>query len=198
MGTKALRRAQLIPGVLYGPGFEPRSLQIPLGPLNRVLRQAGQSHLIELSIEGSAGTEVVLVRDVQRDPVTSSLVHIDLYRTRADENVRLSVPLVHVGEAPAVEQGGVVLSLMDGIEVECLPRDLPESLHVDLTRLVDMQSVITVADLEVPSGVTVLSDAEAVVARVTYPTSAAAEAEGLETGAEEAVEGQAPEEGGAA
>jgi large subunit ribosomal protein L25 len=128
---------------------------------------------------------------VQRDPVTSRLLHIDLYRTQAGEAVRLTVPLVHVGEAPVVEVGGVVLSLLDELEIECLPRDVPEAIHVDLSSLVDMQSVITVADLAIPEGVTVLTDPETDVVRVSLPTKME---EVVEAGAEEVEGAEGPEE----
>lgn len=203
MRPKALRRAQLVPGVLYGPQFESRSLQFDVRGLTRVLQQAGTSALIELTIDGTEGTEIVLVRDIQRHPVNRAILHVDLYRTQADVAIRLEVPLVQRGEAPVLEQEGVYLNTqLDALEIECLPGDVPASIEVDITRLVDMDSAITVADLEIPAGVTVLTPMDADVVR---PAIAAVEIEEeeLELGEEEMVEGvekagegAAPEEGG--
>lgn len=187
---KALRRAGYIPGVLYGPGYGSLPLQFDEPSLLRALRAAGTSHLVELSIKGQAdGTEVILFREVQRDPVTERVLHVDLYRTQAEKPLTLMVPIVQVGHAPAVEAGGVVTTLLNELEVECLPRDVPEEITVDLTRLVDMDSVITVADLDIPVGVTVLTPAATDVVRITVPTmELEIEEEEEEAVAEEAVE----------
>ncbi len=162
---KALRRAQYVPGVLYGPQYETRALQFESARLLRVLQQAGTSHLLELTIDGVQGTELVLVREIQRHPVSRALLHVDLFRTQADVAIRLEVPIVHRGEAPAILHGGYVNTLLDALEIECLPRNVPDSIVVDLSVLVDMDSEITVADLVVPEGVTVLTPADAVVVR---------------------------------
>lgn len=201
---KALRREQLIPGILYGPGFEAMPLQLEQNALLRVLRQAGMSHLIELSIEdGSAGPEVVFVRDIQRHPVTDDVLHVDLYRTQAGQLIRLSIPLVQEGDAPVVEEGAVVNTLLNELEIECLPADVPAAITVDLSRLVEFQSVIRVADLDIPEGVTVLTPMDTDVVRPVAPTmelpeeeeeAVELEEEELVEGAEEALEeGEAPE-----
>jgi len=162
---KALRRAHYVPGVLYGPQYATRPLQFESAVLQRVLQQAGTSHLIELNIDGQDGSELVLVREIQRHPVTRALLHVDLFRTQADVAIRLEVPIVHRGTAPAIAHGGYVNTLLDALEVECLPRDVPESIVADLSTLVDMDSEITVADLRVPEGVTVLTPVDTVVVR---------------------------------
>lgn len=192
---RALRRAQFVPGVLYGPKYETRALQFETATLLRVLKRAGTSHLIDLTIDGVDGNELVLVREVQRHPVTHALWHVDLYRTQADVAIRVEVPIVHHGEAPALEEGGFINTLLDVLEIECLPRDMPDAIVVDLSVLTDMDSVITVADLQVPEGVTVLTPEDTVVLRPAFAAIEEEAEEEVEEAEEEAVEGEeeAPE-----
>ncbi len=200
MTARALRRERRVPGVIYGPGYEARSLQFETLALERVIRMAGTSRLVDLNVEGLDDSEVILVREVQRDPLSQEMLHVDLYRTKADEVIRLSVPLTQVGEAPAIEELGYINTLLDELEIECLPRDVPDEITVDLSVLVDMDSVITVADLVVAEGVTILTEPDTDVVRPALPTveieeeveEEELEEEGL---AEEGAEEAAPEEG---
>jgi len=198
--ARALRREHKVPGVLYGPGYETRSLQFEAIALVRVIRAAGTSRLVNLAIADVDASEVVLVREVQRDPLSREMLHVDLYRTKADETIRLSVPLTQVGEAPAIQDVGYISTLLDEIEIECFPRDVPDAITVDLSALADMDSVITVADLEIAEGITVLTDLDADVVRPALPTMEVEEevevAEEAEEGvglAEEGAEGEAEE-----
>lgn len=185
---RALRREGTVPGVLYGRHFEPTHLQFGYQALERVIGQAGYSHFVGIEIEGGERHEALL-REVQRDPVAGRILHVDLYRVLADQKLRSTVPVHLVGHAPAVEMGGVLTQLLDSLSVECFPRDLPAAIEVDISRLVDLRSHITVADISVPEGVTVLTDDEAAVVQVSVPRAAAVEKE------EELAEGKAGEEG---
>ncbi len=198
---RAMRREGLIPGVLYGFEFETRPLQFREQNLQQVIRAGGTTRLLDLTIEGESEQEIVLVREIQRDSVTGRLLHIDLYRTIAGQAITSTVPLITVGEAPASEEGGVVNQLLDSLDIECLPKDLPDEIIVDLSPLTELDSAILISDLDIPEGVTVLHDHESAVARVVIPRStieeeeeelAAAEAEALE--AEELAEGEEPAE----
>ncbi len=164
---KALRRAQIIPGVVYGHNAKTVSVQFDAPLLLRTIQRAGTSHLIALSIQGEETSRNVLVREVQRDPVTSRILHVDLYATVAGERIRITVPLVQRGTAPAEKLGGMVMQPLDTLEVECLPENMPEFIEVDLTRLETMHSRLTVADLAIPADVTVLTPADAEVVGVT-------------------------------
>ncbi len=174
---RAMRREGLIPGVLYGYRYEARPLQFDGPALQQIIRTAGTTRLINLKIEGQDQDEIVLVREIQRDPVTGNMLHIDLYRTIADQPITSTVPLVTQGEAPAVELGGVVNQLLDQLDIECLPRDLPEQITVDLSRLVDTDSAILVSDLDIPEGVTVLNEMDDSVVRIVIPRAAIEEEE---------------------
>lgn len=165
--ARALRREAIVPGVVYGHRFEAKSVQFDYAAVARVIAAAGTSHMVTLSIDGDAAGQTVLIREVQRDPVTRRLLHVDLYALVAGEKVRTAVPLVHQGEAPVVELGGSVMQSLEQLEIECVPADMPASIAVDLSALVDFSSHITVADLAIPAGVTVLDPAETIVASVT-------------------------------
>jgi len=185
---RALRREGVVPGVLYGRRFEPTKLQFGHQILARVVSQAGFSHFVGIDVDGGEHHEA-LFREVQRDPVTGHILHVDLYRVLADEKLRSTVPLMLVGEAPAVEEGGVLVQQLDYIEVECFPRDLPEGIEVDISGLVEFPAHIAVADLNVPEGVDVLTDDDAVVVQVSVPRAVVEE----EAEEEELVPGEAAE-----
>jgi len=208
MTPKALRRANYVPGIMYGPGSEPEPLQFDKITLLRVLRQAGTSALIELSIQNDdeeSEPDIVFVRDIQRDPVTDDVIHVDLYRTQAGRPIRLAVPLVQEGSAPVTEDGAVVNTLLTELEIECLPQDMPDAIRVDISSLVDLDSTITVGDLTIPEGVTALVPPDTDVVRPVLPTMEIPEEEEevVELGEEELVEGaeevleegELPEEG---
>jgi len=189
---KALRRAQIVPGVIYGHGFETRSIQFSYMAIERVVRQAGTSRLISVQIEGDSEVHNALIREVQRDPVTDRILHVDLYRIVADEPIRNEVPLVQRGKAPAEDLGGTVSQLLESIEVECLPKDMPEAIIIDLSKLTEINSFLRVADLDIPEGVQVLTDPEAEVIRVMAPRGlTAAELAEEEAAAEAAAEKEA-------
>ncbi len=188
MTPRAMRRAGLIPGVLYGYGYDARPLQFNEHALQQIIRAAGTTRLINLTIEGQPENEIVLVREIQRDTVSGHMLHIDLYRTIAGQAITSTVPLIAHGQAPAIEEGGVVNQLLDQLDIECLPKDLPEAISVDLTRLDSLDSVILVSGLDIPEGVTILNDMDAAVARIVIPRAAIEEEEALEAEAELAAE----------
>lgn len=192
--ARALRRAQMVPGVIYGHGFEPRSLQFEYLSLARAVAQAGTSRLVSLSIEGEDDAHTVLLREVQRDPVTSGIIHVDLYRILADEPVRSVVPLVQRGDAAVIGHGGMVSQLLDVIEIECLPGDIPEAVEIDLGKLGEIGSHITVSELSIPEGIQVLTPPDTEVARVLVPRSARVEEKMVEVELAEEREAEAVEE----
>jgi large subunit ribosomal protein L25 len=186
---RALRREGMVPGVLYGNQFASVSLQFPEPALRRLLNTVGTTRLFLLSVADQSMNETALVRAVQKHPVTGGLVHVDLYRIVADQVITTAVPLRMHGEAPAIEEGGVVNTLLDELEIECLPKDLPDHIVVDLSTLTGMDSAIHVRDLAIPEGVTVLADVDTVVVRIVAPRGGAEEEEeGEETEAAEVVD----------
>lgn len=194
MNPKALRRAEVVPGVVYGRTYAPRALQFEYLPLARTVHQAGTSQFVALAIEGESEPQRVLVRDVQHDPVTGRIIHIDLLTVTAGERLRADVPLVQYGEAPAVHLGGMIVQLLEALAVECLPDDMPEAIRIDLSRLTDLHSHLSVSDLEIPQGVEVLTAPDTDVIQVSIPRAVAAEEEVAAAPAEGAEAPAAPTE----
>jgi large subunit ribosomal protein L25 len=181
---KALRRENAIPGVIYGNRFDARQVQFGRVEFERLLRQGGMNVVLDVTIAGDAETHSALIREVQRNPVNGQILHVDLLRILANETLRTHVPVVLEGHAPVTASGATISHLLEAIEIECLPRNLPPALHVSLAKLVDADSRLTVADLIVPEGVTVLSDPEANLVAVNMPRLSD-EVEGEETEVEE-------------
>jgi len=164
---RALRRMGQIPAVLYGPRFSPLPLRCSAFDLQRVLQAVGTTHLFILEIDGTQ--ETALIREVQRHPVTGALLHVDFYRVLQDRPLTSAVPITLVGHAPATEKGGILSHILTEVEVECLPKDLPDEIVVDISSLQDYGDFITVGDVPFPPGVTVLTSPEAEIARILAP-----------------------------
>ena len=173
----ALRRTGQVPGVIYGHKFETKSVQFDYRSVELVILHAGTSRLVTVNIDGDKQSHDAFIRDVQRNPITGQILHVDLLAVVANETIRNMVPIVQHGEAPVTELGGVVVQILDNLEVECLPRDMPAEISVDISSLKGFDDLIRVADLAIPAGVTVLADPEAEVITVTVPHAAAAEEE---------------------
>jgi large subunit ribosomal protein L25 len=165
--VEALRRAGLLPGILYGRGTDPIPVELEARAATRVLSMASASTLLDLDLNGE--THKVLVREVQRHPLRQTMEHVDLMKVALDVAIRTAVPIDLTGEAPAVKLfGGVLVSGVNEIEVEALPEDLPSRITVDLEPLSTMEARITVGDIFPGKGVRVLSDPHLVIARVIY------------------------------
>lgn len=187
--ARKLRAAGRIPAVLYGKGAESKAISVDPSALQRLLQSggAGMNTLIELRVDGT--TRTVLVKELQRDPVRGRPIHTDFYLVELDQTVEVSVPIHLVGKAPGVELGGILDHPLREIELECLPRAIPERVEVDVSAL-EIGDSIHVRDLELPEGVSVQTDANLAVASVITPAVVE------EPVAEEAVEGEeAPAEG---
>ncbi len=193
--ARRLRAAGRIPAVLYGRGTASKSISIDPGALLRLLHGSGggMNTLIELSVEGA--TRTVLVKELQRDPVNGRPVHTDFYLVDLDKTVEVAVPIRLVGKAPGVELGGILDHPLRELELECLPRAIPESVDVDVSAL-EVGDSIHVRDLELPGGVSVQTDLNQAVASVITPVIveepvAEEELEDEEAAAAEGEEGEA-------
>ena len=167
--VKVLRRQGKLPAVVYGAGIEPIPLELNARDAARVMAQVGSSTLIDLEVDGK--TYKALVREVQRDVITKEMIHLDFLNVAMDVKIKTVVPVELVGEAPAVRDlGGVLVTGLSEIEVEALPSDLPDRITVDLEALQDFNDSITVGDLYLGEGVTVLTDPDEAIANVVYQT----------------------------
>lgn len=183
--SRRLRRTGKVPGIVYGSSAEPAMIELDHNNLFHALRkEAFHSSILELEIDGNAGSSVLL-RDVQYHPFKQQVLHIDFQRVAANEKIHVKVPLhfINAEASPAIKMASNVVShVMNDIEVVCLPKDLPEFIEVDLLEL-QPQGTVHVSDLKLPDGVTVTPQGEEVVATASVPaamveaTAAAAEAE---------------------
>lgn len=197
--VKKLRRQGQLPATIYGKKVASVSVTVRASDFAKVYEEAGETGLVELTLEGKL--RPVLIHNVQKHPVTSRPLHVEFYQVDLKEKVRTEVPVVVVGESPAVAQKvGVILTLLNEVEVEALPADLPEKITVDVSALSEVDQELRVGDLKVPSGVSILTEANVVVVKVGALVSKEAEAEAVAeaaaaaTAAAEALpEAEAPE-----
>ena len=170
--VKRIRAEGYVPAVLYGSKVKATSIQIESKVLQRVLAQAGGNTFIALQV-GSKKPVTTLAREVQRDAIRHHILHADFYQVVMTERITVEVPLVFTGEATAVkEHGGILVHGLDRVEIQCLPADLPSSIEVNLASLTSLHARLTVADLQVPSSATILSEPESVIARIEAPRKA--------------------------
>lgn len=171
--AKRLRQTGAIPAVLYGHGEEPVSLSVPRDAFVSALRHG--TRLVELQ---GAVRESALIRDLQWDTYGTGVLHIDFARVSADEKVKLTVQVEIRGQAAGVRAGGVIQHLVHQIEIECLATAIPEKIQVNINSL-EMNGTILVGQIELPAGVTLLSDAEAIAIQCVEPAVEEEAAEGL-------------------
>jgi large subunit ribosomal protein L25 len=204
--ARRLRKAGMIPGVLYGKGKKPHAICVPAPELRRVLTGSGGLHaILDVVLEGQKTTHASILKDYQQDPIRGVISHFDLHEVRLDQPIQASVVVQLVGESPGAKEGGVLSQVTREVNIEALPTAIPEHLELDVSELGIGES-LRVADLQAPEGVTFLDDPdETVLATVTPPTRVeepeveveeGEEVEGVPEG-EEAPEGaaEAPAEG---
>lgn len=182
--VKSLRLEGKLPAVVYGRHIDPLPISLDMREASRTLQGLSLSALIRLHVDGEE--HYVLVRDKQRDILRGSLIHVDFQAVSLTDKVRAVVRIELEGESPAVtEQGGILVSPLEQLEVESLPGDLPEVIKVDISKLLEVGDMINVKDLDLPSGVTVAYDPEETVAVVTWPEAEIVEEEVEEEEVEE-------------
>lgn len=175
--VKALRREGILPAVVYGWRIGSTPISLDMREASRILEKAASSALIVLDVDGEK--HYTLVRERQRNPVLGTLRHIDFQAVSLTEKVRAKVAIQLVGEAPAVNMYfGILVSNLEQLEVESLPKSLPERIEVDLSGLEEIGDAFYVRDLSLPKGVEVLGNPDEIIVIVTAPiTEAALEAE---------------------
>jgi large subunit ribosomal protein L25 len=194
--TRTLRHSGITPANLYGHGIDSLPIQIDTKQLKLTLAQTGKTDLISLIIGDSKAPKRVLVRDIQRNPLTDEPLHVDFYQVKMTEKLKADIPLVFVGEAPVLKKKNVsLLHLMDTLHVEALPDALPHNLEVDLSVLEETDQAIHVKDVAIDDGVTLLSDPELMVVKVTETRKEAMEEQEAEAAEEAGAETKAEEAG---
>jgi large subunit ribosomal protein L25 len=176
--TKNLRREGIIPATLYGPKTEAMSLQLAERELSRVLEHAGTNRLIGLMIDDAKKPRMILARDVQRDVITHSLVHVDLYEVVMTEKITADIPITLVGVAPGVtKKEGLLVRGLDSLQVHCLPDQLMDEIEVDISVLEERDQAILVSDLNVAGDIEILTNPDEVVVQILAVKEKALEVE---------------------
>ena len=203
--ARRLRASGMVPAVLYGDGAT-TALAVPDKVVDYTLQHLGDNALYDIDL-GSGGATARIV-DVHRDPVSGRLIHVDFAPVNMRERIEITVPLHVVGESPGAEEGGVLQQVAYEVQIETLPGDIPQELTLDVSTL-GMNENLTLADLDLPDGITLISDPEEVAATVTAPTEITEEdleaagvveeepeeGEPVQAGEPEGGEGPSPQEG---
>jgi len=184
----ALRKKGLIPAIVYGGKNASTPLVVESKDFKKVFKNAGETTLVQLFVDNGKLPKNVLIYDVSQDPVTDEIRHVDFYEVNMDEKIATKVPLVFIGDAPAVaDLGGVLVKVMQEIQVKALPSDLPHQIEVDISALKTFDDNILIKDIKFPNDVEVLESASSSVASVVPPRSEA-EIESLSEKVEEKLE----------
>lgn len=166
----ALRRDGNIPAVLYGKGIDNVSIKVNAKDFSKVLKEAGESTLVYLSVDGSEYPTIIT--EVVSDPISSQYIHADFHKVNLKEKIKAHVPVVFEGESSAVKDlKGVFVRNVNEIEVEALPQDLPHEISVDISVLKELGAQILAKDLKLPNGVELQTEADAIIALVQEPMS---------------------------
>jgi large subunit ribosomal protein L25 len=166
--VRHLRRQGITPVHVFGHGIESLALQCEARELERVLSQAGQTRLINLKLAKEKRPRTVVVREFDRDWRKGELVHVDFYQVRMEEKIRVEVPVVLLGEAPALKSKEHMLDHELGtFNVECLPANIPSSIEVDISSLTEVDQAIRVKDVTLDKDITVLNSPDLVVAKIS-------------------------------
>lgn len=169
--VRIVREQDLVPAVMYGHGIENINLSLPAREFQTVYGAAGESTLVDLLVDAAEPVKVI-IQDVQKDGVSDRILHADLYQVNMKEKITAEVPIVFVGESPAVKTlGGILIKNLAKVEVESLPADLPHELQVDISGLKLFTDKITVGNIQVPAGVTLRAEATEAVILVEEPRS---------------------------
>jgi len=174
--AKHLRSAGLIPANIYGHKEESQAVQIDAVAFEALRRAHKTSGIIALRMDGNSKVQTALVRHIQRNPVNGKILHIDFFRVSLTERIVMKVPLHFVGEAPGVkDESGVLLHLLDALEVECAAQDIVNTFEVDVTSLAHIDDTLHANDVPLPQGFKLITDPEEPIAKVAATRAEKAE-----------------------
>lgn len=183
--TRLLRKQGLIPGNISGGGKPSVAIQLDQHSLREILKEHG-APILRITVEPGAGMDTALLARVERDAVSTAVLHVDFRRIVLSDPIKARVPLHTVGDAPAVKlYNGVLLHLMESVEVEALPRNLPEALTIDISGLTELNSTLTAKDIAVPANVQALISPDEAVITVKAPRVETAEETAVAAGEEQ-------------
>jgi large subunit ribosomal protein L25 len=189
--VRRLRHAGQLPGVLYGQGQAPQSLELGGHEFERAFTRAGHTQLVDLVV-GGGQVHKVLIKEVQISPRHHTPIHVDFHQVSLRDKIQVDVPLTFRGEAPGVKAGlGDLMPLVQTLRVECLPTDIPEAIEVDVSGLAEADAGLHVSELQLPADVVAVTDAEEMVVKIQPSRVTAEAAAPIEEAETEAEEGEA-------
>ncbi len=187
--VKKLRREGILPANVYGHGLKSTSIQVSTSEFEKVYKEAGDTHIIELKLKDKS--HPVLVKNLQKNYAENILQHVDFYEVNLKEKVKATISVILIGEAKAVtEKVGLLLQTINEIEVEALPDHLPENVEVSVEHLAAVNDHITVGDLKVNDDVVILTAPDQTVAKIAELVAPEPEPEPETTESEEGAEGE--------
>lgn len=168
--SRRIRRQGDVPGIVYGMEIAPFSVTVPRKRVEEILKlESGRNTIFTLALQGQDKTRAAMIKELQRDPVTEVILHVDFIRVDLEKKVRVHVPVRVHGVAEGVKnQGGVLEQIVRQVQVECLPNDIPEHIDVDVSSL-SINDSVTVSDLEEGDRYTVLDDPDQTICQVAAP-----------------------------
>ncbi len=185
--TRFLRRQGITPTHLFGHNLKSLALQCDTAEVQRMIAQAQATRLINLEIEGEKQPRSIVIREIQRAEPSGQLLHVDFYQVHETERITVDIPIVLVGEAPALKEKGRLLTLgVTSLSIECLPAKLPPRIEVDLSSLEELEQTIRIRDLILSPDITVITDPNQLVVKVSE--AAVERAEEVAAAAEEVAE----------
>ncbi|MBR9981241.1 MAG: 50S ribosomal protein L25/general stress protein Ctc [Desulfatitalea sp.] len=185
--ARVLRSQGRVPAVLYGPKITSTMISIAVRDLENILKKGGLGRSVfDLHIDDGAQSKTVMIKEMQSNPVSRALLHLDLYEVAMDRKIRVNVPVVTTGNAKGVEEGGTLEIIRRELEVFCLPNQIPDSITIDITDL-EIGDSVHVEDIPTSGGVEIPHDVNFTILALASPQREEAEDEG------EAEEGEAAE-----
>jgi large subunit ribosomal protein L25 len=192
--VKFLRNKGTVPVHLFGHNVPSKTLQGDVVALGKAIAYAGRTRLINLKIAGDSENRVVMVKEVQKNPIKGDLLHVDFYQVNMAEKIRVEVPIVLVGESPALKiRENMLMHTMFKLHIECLPGIMPDSIPVDISSIKEVNQAVFVKDVVMPD-ITIMNDPDLTIAKVTLRPIEVVEEKVVAV----AAEGAAPAEGAAA
>jgi large subunit ribosomal protein L25 len=193
--VKFLRNKGVVPVHLFGHNLDSLTLQGDAANLHKVISQAGRTRLIDLKVGKSDNTHKVMVREIQKDPIRGSLIHVDFYEVNMAEKIRVEVPIVIIGESPALKlRENMLYQDLSTLHIECLPGKMPDRIQVDISSIKEAEDAVRVKDILIPD-VVIMNDPDLVIVKVSVrPVEVVEEVKPAAVAAEgAAAEGAAPE-----
>jgi large subunit ribosomal protein L25 len=193
--ARALRRAEKMPAVLYGPGTEPVLLSVSVKDLEKALKKSTASQaILNLTIHNGENTSrTAMIKELQTHPVSRNYLHVDFYEISMDRKISVKVPVIVKGKSRGVEEGGILQIIRRELEILCLPTEIPETIEIDITDL-DIGDSIHVKEIPFKGDIEIPVDVNFTVITIVSPKAEVEEVEEAEVEAEEAVAGEEPPE----